>query len=105
MGRQPQQIHIYLYRTTPEGKKEYAVFQRSDDPACRQGVYGGIENNETLEEGAGREILEEAGITARFPCTVQTASASFGQYFPYPPAAGPGRRCGGSAHVFFRYAF
>ena len=67
MGRQPQQVHIYPYRTTPEGKKEYAVFQRSDDPACRQGVCGGIENNETLEDGARREVLEEAGITAPLP--------------------------------------
>lgn len=41
MGRQPQQVHIYLYRTTPEGKKEYAVFQRSDCMLARS-IRGGL---------------------------------------------------------------
>ncbi len=60
--RQPKQIHVYLYRER-NGIYEYAVFQRSDMPICWQGVCGGLENNETLEEGLMRELSEEAGIS------------------------------------------
>lgn len=62
MARQPQQVHIWLYRQNAQGKWEFAVFRRSDCPDCWQGVCGGLEEGETLEEGARRELLEEAGI-------------------------------------------
>ena len=61
MARQPKQVHIFLYRQREHGY-EYAVFQRADMPLCWQGICGGLEDDETLEEGARREIFEEAGI-------------------------------------------
>ena len=67
MARRPQQVHIWLYRQNAQGKWEFAVFRRSDCPDCWQGVCGGLEEGETLEEGARRELLEEAGIAAPRP--------------------------------------
>ena len=62
MARQARQIHVYLYRKT-NGVYEYALFQRSDMPICWQGVCGGLEGDENLEEGLRRELWEEAGIS------------------------------------------
>ena len=53
MSRQPQQVHIWLYRENGRAEWEFAVFQRSDNPDCWQGVCGGLEDGETLEEIAG----------------------------------------------------
>lgn len=36
-------------------------------PFCWQGVCGGLEGNETREEGARRELFEEAGIEEKLP--------------------------------------
>ena len=36
-------------------------------PFCWQGICGGLEDNETIEEGARREIFEEAGIGQHLP--------------------------------------
>lgn len=66
MARQPEQVHVYLYRKTDNGYV-YAVFQRSDDPGCWQGVCGGVEEGETKVRSARRELLEEAGITENLP--------------------------------------
>lgn len=66
MARQPQQIHVFLYRLGAEGY-EYAVMQRSDARFCWQGVCGGVEDDETLEQSARRELFEEAGITETLP--------------------------------------
>ena len=67
MARQPRQVHIYLYHQNPQEEWEFAVFHRSDNPDCWQGVCGGLEEGETLEEGARRELFEEAGIDALRP--------------------------------------
>lgn len=64
--RQPKQVHIFLYRQR-NGCYEYAVFQRADLLVCWQGVCGGLEDDETLEQGARRELMEEAGITVEAP--------------------------------------
>lgn len=66
MARQPKQIHVFLYRFR-NGRYEYALLQRSDLLTCWQGVCGGLEGNETVEEGARREIFEEAGIREKLP--------------------------------------
>ncbi len=66
MARQPKQAHIFLFRKNKEWY-EYAIFQRADMPFCWQGVCGGLENKETVEDGARREILEEAGIKEKLP--------------------------------------
>lgn len=66
MARQPKQAHVYLYRKQGD-TYEYAIFQRADMPQCWQGICGGLEGEETLEEGARREIFEEAGITEHLP--------------------------------------
>lgn len=65
MARQPVQVHIYLYRKNGE-QYEYAIFRRSDSSYCWQGICGGLEDSETLEDGARRELYEEAGIAGRF---------------------------------------
>lgn len=61
MARQPKNIHVYLYRINAENKIEYAIFQRADNPEWWQGVSGGVEEGETIEQAALREALEEAG--------------------------------------------
>ena len=66
MTRMPIQVHVYLYREK-NNIFEYAVFQRKDLPVCWQGVCGGLEDDETPEEGARRELLEEAGINEKLP--------------------------------------
>ena len=66
MQRQPIQVHVYLFRKTNNGY-EYAIFQRSDLTVCWQGICGGLEDKETIIEGARREIREESGITKAFP--------------------------------------
>ena len=66
MARQAKQAHIFLYRKGEHGY-EYAIFQRADMPECWQGICGGLEDTETLSEGARREICEEAGITEDLP--------------------------------------
>lgn len=66
MARQPRQVHIYLYRERG-GAYEYAIFQRKDMPECFQGVCGGGEGDETLEQAARREVFEEAGVTGNVP--------------------------------------
>ncbi len=66
MPRQPKQVHIFLFRKN-NNHFEYAIFQRADMEFCWQGVCGGLENVETIEEGARREIFEETGIKERHP--------------------------------------
>ncbi len=67
MSRQPKQVHIYLYRKNLNGYHEFAVFQRSDNELWWQGICGGVEEGETIEAGAIREVFEEAGISDNLP--------------------------------------
>ena len=60
--RQPINIHVYLYRKNHNDEFEYAVLQRADDPKCWQGISGGVEEGETIEQAALRESFEEAGV-------------------------------------------
>jgi len=64
--RQPRQIHVFLYRKGETGW-EYAVFLRSNLKDCWQGVSGGVEDDETLEEAARRELWEEIGRQQALP--------------------------------------
>lgn len=66
MARQPIQVHIFLFRYREKGY-EYAIFNRSDMPECWQGVCGGLEDAETIWEGARRELSEEAGVFGEYP--------------------------------------
>jgi len=61
--RQPFSINVFLYRVE-EGSIQFLLLkriQRSEFslPAFWQGVTGGMEEGETFEETAGREIFEE----------------------------------------------
>jgi len=67
MSRQPKQVHIYLYRKNLFGIDEFAIFQRADNELWWQGICGGLEDGETIETGARREIFEEAGISDKLP--------------------------------------
>ncbi len=63
--RQPFSINAFLYRVE-EGNIRFLLLkrvQRSEFslPAFWQGVTGGMEEGETLEETAAREIFEETG--------------------------------------------
>jgi len=64
--RQPRQIHVFLYRKR-EDQWEFAIFLRSNLKDCWQGVSGGVEDDETLEEAARRELWEETGIAGARP--------------------------------------
>lgn len=67
MLRQAKQIHIYLYRKNRRNLYEFAIFQRSDNELWWQGISGGVEYCETIEEAARREAFEEAGIRGKLP--------------------------------------
>lgn len=67
MSRQPKQVHIYLFRKNLNNIYEYAIFQRADNELWWQGICGGVEEGETIEAGARREIFEEAGIINELP--------------------------------------
>lgn len=85
MARQTKQVHIYLYRQR-NGVYEYALFQRADLPHCWQGVCGGLEGRENLEEGARRELYEEAGITEPLPLYPLESRSSLPVYLFRPEA-------------------
>ena len=97
MSRQPQQVHIWLYRENGRAEWEFAVFQRSDNPDCWQGVCGGLEEGETLEEGARRELFEEAGIAGPRPLYRLDSVRQTG-------AGGLGTGCRGRADGLLRHA-
>jgi dihydroneopterin triphosphate diphosphatase len=65
--RQPYNIHVFLYHVNQFGIWEYAMFQRADDPKIWQGISGGVEDEESFEQAAAREVLEEAGIVLSAP--------------------------------------
>ncbi len=67
MPRQPEQVHIYLYRKNSNGCYEFAIFQRADNNLWWQGICGGVEEGETIASAARRELFEEAGITEKLP--------------------------------------
>lgn len=67
MSRQTKQIHIYLYRKNIDCIYEFAIFQRSENELWWQGISGGVEGSETIEEGARREAFEEAGVDSELP--------------------------------------
>lgn len=67
MARQPINIHVYLYRENPDNETEFAIFQRADDLKCWQGISGGVEDGETIEDAALRESFEEAGTPLDSP--------------------------------------
>jgi len=66
MARAPYNIHIFLYRITKSGDREYAIFRRSDDSKW-QGICGGGEDGETIVQSALREAYEEARLPK---CTI-----------------------------------
>jgi dihydroneopterin triphosphate diphosphatase len=62
MARRPEQVLVLPFRQGDNGI-EFALFRRSDrDLPCWQGIAGGIEDDETPERAARREMAEEAGI-------------------------------------------
>ena len=67
MARKPEIIHVYLFRKNTDNQYEYAIFQRADNPEWWQGVSGGVEEGETVEQAALRESFEEAGTPLNAP--------------------------------------
>jgi len=65
MPRAPLQVLVLPFRHRADGHIEYAVFRRADHlDDCWQGLAGGAERDETAEQAARREMMEEAGIAA-----------------------------------------
>jgi dATP pyrophosphohydrolase len=63
MARAPLQVLVLPFRYAADGNIEYAILRRRDHvDACWQGVAGGVEQGESVEEAARREMWEEAGI-------------------------------------------
>jgi 8-oxo-dGTP pyrophosphatase MutT (NUDIX family) len=62
MTRLPYQVLVYLCRRSSSGAAEYLLLKRT---AARggfwQGVTGGLEEGESLEQAARREVGEETG--------------------------------------------
>jgi dATP pyrophosphohydrolase len=75
MPRAPFQVLVLPYRRRPDGAYEFAVFRRAD-AGLWQGLAGGGEDDETPEQAARREGLEEAGIPRDAPYVALDASAS-----------------------------
>jgi dihydroneopterin triphosphate diphosphatase len=63
MARSPFQIIVIPYRIDFSGRRQYLVFQRSDD-AVWQWIAGGGESGEQPEQTARREAYEEAALPA-----------------------------------------
>ena len=64
--REPNSVNVFLYRVS-DGKREYLLFKRLPRPELGlpgfwQGITGGVESGEKIEETALREIKEESGI-------------------------------------------
>ena len=59
--RQPIQILVLPFRLDARGQIEVAVLRRAEPPMW-QFVSGGVEEGESLEEAAARELFEELGI-------------------------------------------
>jgi len=66
MARKPENVHVYLYRENGRDY-EYSIFQRADNLEWWQGVCGGVEDGETIEQAALREAFEEAGVPLNSP--------------------------------------
>ena len=63
MARVPLQILVLPYRVSAIGRLEFAIFRRSNyQDDCWQGIAGGAETGETVEQAARREMFEEAAI-------------------------------------------
>ena len=58
---------MYLFRKNADNQYEYAIFQRADNLEWWQGVSGGVEEGETVEQAALRESYEEAGTPLHTP--------------------------------------
>lgn len=74
MARAPFQVLVLPFQRSPKGIR-YAVFKRSDG-GYWQGIAGGGEDEETPQQTAQREALEEAGIPADAPLFVLDTIAS-----------------------------
>jgi dATP pyrophosphohydrolase len=66
MARAPFQVLVLLHRQRPDSSIEYAVFRRADSHVW-QAIAGGGEDLETPDAAAGRELLEEAGLSSPRP--------------------------------------
>jgi dATP pyrophosphohydrolase len=77
MPRTPLQVLVLPFRVFDGGRIEYAVFRRAGaDGECWQGIAGGVEEGETAEEAARREMMEEAGIPPECPLVLLDTQAS-----------------------------
>ncbi|MBK8025545.1 MAG: NUDIX domain-containing protein [Chloroflexi bacterium] len=61
MPRAPFQVAIYPFRRRDRGDWEYALFRRANE-GYWQPIAGGGEDDETPEEAARREAMEEAHL-------------------------------------------
>jgi dATP pyrophosphohydrolase len=81
--RAPFQILVLPFRLR-DGRREYAIFRRTDDGSW-QGIAGGGEDTETPVEAARREAAEEAGIPMSTPlyrlrATGRIPTVGFGEH-------------------------
>ena len=79
--RRPESVQVFLVSETND-QRAYLLFQRVAMPelalpAFWQGVTGALEDGESFEEAAIREVGEESGISIG-----QVLGTSFTQYFP-----------------------
>ncbi|MBI2849611.1 MAG: NUDIX domain-containing protein [Chloroflexi bacterium] len=66
MARAPFIVFVYPYVKVGDNEFEYALL-KSADRGSWEGVAGGGEGNETLQEAARRETYEETGIRIESP--------------------------------------
>lgn len=66
MGRMPYNVHVFPYSLAGESPR-FCLFERSDFPGVWQGVCGGGEAGESVQEAALRECLEEGAISEPGP--------------------------------------
>ena len=79
MSRLPLQVLVYISRRASSGAREYLLLRRvPENGGFWQGVSGGVEEGETFEQAARREVFEETGYR-RF---VRFAPLDFRYTFP-----------------------
>ena len=90
MSRVPRQILVYVFRRRRDGAVDFLLLHvLADRGGFWQGVTGAPEREETDEQAAVREVLEETGFDVE-PPSRQSTTATCSTATPAIPRSGKG---------------